>query len=47
MKCKECGAELPTESVFCLKCGSKVEIEETPETKESEEQSNEQVEVSV
>lgn len=47
MKCKECGAELPSESVFCLKCGSKVEIEETPEKKESEEQSNEQVEVSV
>lgn len=47
MKCKECGAELPSESVFCLKCGSKVEIEETPEKKELEEQSNEQVEVSV
>ena len=47
MRCKYCGAELPIESVFCLKCGSKVEIEETPEKKESEEQLNEQVEVSV
>lgn len=45
MKCKECGAELPIESVFCLKCGSKVEIEETPEKKELEEKSSEQVEV--
>jgi tetratricopeptide (TPR) repeat protein len=45
MRCKYCGAELPMESVFCLKCGSKIEIEKISEEKEFEEKSNEQVEV--
>ena len=45
MRCKYCGVELPIESVFCLKCGSKIEVEEISEEKEFEEKSNEQVEV--
>lgn len=34
-KCPECGAEVPSDALFCTSCGAKIAVEEAVETKEA------------